>query len=116
MLGMMPSQTHMPQLPIFTPTSTAASRLDLLAATAMSIPQAQGSQQVWTQVQITGSQQVPAALPPDLHRAGPYNPAVPLPPRVVKRILALEFVKMAELADIWSDDAIPQEGPSQPRQ
>ena len=33
----------------------------------------------------------------------PYNPAATLPPNVVKRILALEFVEMSELrGDIWS--------------
>ena len=36
---------------------------------------------------------------------GPYNPAASLPPKVVKKILDLEFVKMSELkADRWVED------------
>ena len=36
---------------------------------------------------------------------GPYNPAASLPPKVVKRVLELEFIEMAELkADIWVDE------------
>ena len=46
-----------------------------------------------------------------LHNRGPYNPAATLPPKMVKKILALEFVEMAELrADIWPDDTNPIEG------
>lgn len=45
----------------------------------------------------------------------PYNPAASLSPRIVKKILALEFVEMDELrGDIWSDDspmADPQANP-----
>ena len=52
----------------------------------------------------TPDQQEPPRLL-ELHKPGPYNPAAALPPRVVKRILALEFTEMSELrADIWPDD------------
>ena len=37
--------------------------------------------------------------------------AATLPPKVVKKLLSLEFVEMNELrADIWSDDPAPTEG------
>ena len=42
---------------------------------------------------------------------GPYNPAAALPPKVVKRVLALEFVEMSELrADIWPDEPPATDG------
>ena len=45
------------------------------------------------------------------HSPGPYNPAAALPPKVVKKVLDLDFVEMAELrADIWPDDSQPAEG------
>ena len=51
-----------------------------------------------------------------LHDAGPYKPAPALPPKVVKRILSLEFVEMSELrADIWPDDPSTAEMPHGPR-
>ena len=54
--------------------------------------------------------------PLDLHKAGPYNPAAALPPKVVKKILNLEFVEMADVrADIWPDDPGPHEGAGQAR-
>ena len=52
-----------------------------------------------------GLQPATATSTPALASAGPYNPAAVLPPKVVKKILDLEFVEMAELkADIWVDD------------
>ena len=57
----------------------------------------------------TPDQQEPPRLL-ELHKPGPYNPAAALPPRVVKRILALEFTEMSELrADIWPDDNVSSE-------
>ena len=39
---------------------------------------------------------------------GPFNPAAMLPPKLVKRILDLEFVEMAELTvDAWEDSSLP---------
>lgn len=39
---------------------------------------------------------------------GPFNPAAMLPPKLVKRILELEFVEMAELTvDAWEDSSSP---------
>ena len=48
----------------------------------------------------------PAPVEPrSLHALGPYNPTATLPPKVVKKLLSLEFVEMNELrADIWPDD------------
>ena len=48
-----------------------------------------------------------------LHQPGPYNPAAALPPKLVKRILALEFVDMSELrADVWPEEFGTGEGTS----
>ena len=42
---------------------------------------------------------------------GPYNPAAALPQKMVKKILDLEFVEIAELTnDAWQDD-LPSEPP-----
>ena len=50
----------------------------------------------------TSNPSLPAAA---LTAAGPYNPAASLPPKVVKKVLDLEFVEMTELrADIWVDE------------
>jgi hypothetical protein len=47
---------------------------------------------------------------------GPYNPAAALPPKVVKKIQALEFVEMSELwGDVWPEDPAQTETPSTPR-
>ena len=60
---------------------------------------------------------VPATV---LSAPGPYNPAASLPPKVVKKVLGLEFVEMAELkADVWVDepstaDANPDHRASKP--
>ena len=71
----------------------ADARPDLLAAAASS-PQV-------TNVSLPVGQPATSALT----GTGPYNPAASLPPKVVRRILNLEFVEMAELtADIWVDD------------
>ena len=48
--------------------------------------------------------------PPPLSGSGPYNPAAALPPKVVKKVLDLEFVEMSELrADIWAEDQVGAE-------
>ena len=40
-----------------------------------------------------------------LQAPGPYNPAAALPPKVVKKILAMELVEMSELrADVWPEE------------
>ena len=68
--------------------------LDLLAAAASS-PQV-------TNVSPPVGQPATSALT----GTGPYNPAASLPPKVVRRILNLEFVEMSELTgDIWVDDS-----------
>ena len=96
----MPAPAHLPQLPTFIPATAPSAGLELLIGQ--------------TTPQIDHVQH--RAAPPDLHRPGPYNPAAPLPPKVVRRILALEFIEMAELrADIWPDEPGPHEGASQSR-
>ena len=40
-----------------------------------------------------------------LSAPGLFNPAASLPPKVVKKVLGLEFVEMSELkADVWIDE------------
>ena len=51
-----------------------------------------------------------------LHSAGPYNLAATLLPKVVRRIMSLQFVEMAELrADIWPDESVAPETIQPPR-
>ena len=58
----------------------------------------------------------PADAAAQLHAPGPFNPAAALSPKVVKKILALEFVEMSELrADVWPEDPTPAEAPSTSR-
>ena len=88
--GETPSTGSLPPLPTFTPT---ASPLDLLAAAAARAAAARTARP-------TGRD--PSCTP--LSQAGPYNPAASLPTRVVKKLLELEFV---EMADISIDDEPP---------
>ena len=42
-----------------------------------------------------------------LHAPGPFNPSANAPPKVVKKLLALEFVEMGELrVDIWPEEPV----------
>lgn len=92
-VGAMPDTARLPQMPLFSPSTTASTGLELLAAAASS-------------AQPTSHQK--HARPTQCHglsTPGPYNPAASLPPKVVKKILDLEFVEMSELtADIWVED------------
>ena len=95
-LGLMPSASSLPTVPVFMPAPTTIhSGLDLLAraATAGSylslLTPTAGSEPPW-----------PAVTAP-----GPFNPASSLSPKVVKCILELEFVEMPE---VTVDDNIPQ--------
>ena len=106
-LGTLPNPARLPPLPTFVPATSSASGLDLLAAAAAGGASTQSKQPALS------SSPVLSASP---HAAGPYNPAAALPQRVVKRILALEFVEILELrANIWPDDANQQEGTGQSR-
>ena len=90
-----------PPLPTFTPSLTAPNRLELLAAAATSVPKV--------------AKPSPLTSEASLSTSGPYNPTAVLPQRVVKKILDLEFVEMAELTtDAWQDD-LPSEPPNLPR-
>ena len=89
-LGAMPNPAAVPLLPTFMAGQQGMSGLDLLAsaATAKQPQQPPGASAI---ANLTGP--------------GPYNPAASLPPKIVKRILGLEFVEMAELkADIWVEE------------
>lgn len=82
----------MPPLPVFGPPAGTARGLDLLAAAVMA-----QSEKPPVETPI-----LPATT---LSTPSPYNPAATIPPKVVKKILDLEFVEMAELTtDIWVDD------------
>jgi hypothetical protein len=83
-LGDLPDPASLPPLPTFTPAGgPSSSGLDVLAAAAAdNLPQ---------------SGDPPSNAHGSLHIQGPYNPAASLPPKVVKKILALEFVEMSEL-------------------
>ena len=98
-LGVMPDPAHLPSLPSFTPgEGSTATPLDLLADAAL------GSA---TPDFTTGAD---GGLGKSLHTTGPYNPAATLPPKIVRKIIALEFVEMAELrADIWPDESVTPE-------
>ena len=92
-IGTMPDPTRLPVLPVF---SSSTGGVDSAAAAAAAAAKA---------LQPPGLQPATATSTPALASAGPYNPAAVLPPKVVKKILDLEFVEMAELkADIWVDD------------
>ena len=87
----MPPTATLPALPTFTPSLTAPSGLELLAAAASSAP--------------TVAKSTPLIPAGNLSTPGPYNPTAALPQRVVKKILDLEFVEMADLTtDAWQDD------------
>ena len=60
-------------------------------------PGPQGTQATPNLTQSESQGPQPAVGAAQLHTPGPYNPAAALPPKVVKRILALEFVEMTEL-------------------
>ena len=102
-LGDLPDPAHLPTLLTFNPTKGSSSALNILADVVLtSTDKGDGRPQEAISKQ-TGS----------LHAAGPYSPAATLPPKVVKKILVLEFVEMAELrADIWS---APSESAATPR-
>ena len=95
-LGVDPSPTDLPPLPTFTPTGGVPG-LDIRAATALT--------------QLAPSAALPKgqpALGASLTTPGPYNAAAVLPLKVVKKILALEYVEMSELrADVWPEDSTP---------
>ncbi len=80
-----PSVSHAdvpPTMPVFAPSGVAAQGLNLLAAAAAA----------------TGGASTPIVKPVQaLTFPGPYNLAASLPAKIIKRILDLEFVEMAEV-------------------
>lgn len=102
----MPDPAQLPLVPTFDPAhgATNPGGLELLAAAAVSphIP--------------PGDTTDLAAVAAAINKPGPYNPAATLPSRIVKRILDLEFVEMAELkGDIWCDEPAQSDTGHQPR-
>ena len=99
----MPDASQFPPMPVFPRSSTTTSGLDLLASAAGVSGEGAGKT-------------TPSGAESSLGKAGPYNPAAALPPRVVKKILDLEFVEMAELsADIWVEELPPSDTGLTPR-
>ena len=95
-LRLMLPASSLPSVPVFTPAPTTVhSNLDLLAAAAT----AGGILSLLTPAVGLESPR-PAITAP-----GPFNPAASLSPKVVKRILELEFVEMSEMT---VDDDTPQ--------
>ena len=91
----MPEASWQPQLPSFTP-SEGETGLTLLA-------------QIATSKEDKELPKVNASL----QQPGPHNPAAALPPKLVKHIVALEFIEMSDLrADIWPEESGPVENTS----
>ena len=100
----MPDPTNLPPFPSFDPADGSSSGLGVLAAAAAASEEHDG--------RSGDSYLVSAAL----HAARPYNPAATLTPKVVKRILTLEFMETSELrGDIWFEDSTATDPHTAPR-
>ena len=93
----MPDPVQLPPMPMFESSLATFSVLDTLAVTAANtgpgplLP-------VWAVAMLSTS--------------GPYNPAASLPPKVVKKVLELEFIEMSDLrGHIWEDESMPADHP-----
>ena len=86
-LGDDAASTTLRSIPLFSPSLTPLSGLELLTAVA------EGAKDPPAGIVATTSASRQPLLP-----KGMYNPAASLPPRLVKRILDLEFVEMAEIS------------------
>ena len=100
--GSVPDSSRLSGVPTFTPSGGAPSGLEVLAAAAMA------------------DHTMPSSAAEDglraLHRPGPYNPSAAVPPKVVKKLLALDFVEMSELrADFWPEDPSASDASTGPR-
>jgi hypothetical protein len=97
-LGAMLRPDQLPEVPSFTPRGGHNSGLDVLSEAAL--------HRAIERLQPTQAESF------SLHARGSYNSAACLPPKVVKKLLSLEFVEMNELlADIiWPDDPTPTTG------
>ena len=100
--GSVPDPSRLSGVPTFTPSGGAPSGLEVLAAAAMA------------------DHTMPSSAAEDglraLHRPGPYNPSAAVPPKVAKKLLALDFVEMSELrADFWPDDPSASDASTGPR-
>ena len=94
----MPPPSALPPIPLFSPDAAGGGGLELLAAAAATASAQTTSKNLGT------SQPRTSLTQQGLNSRGPFNPAASLSTRVVKRILELEFVDMAE---VTVDDKIP---------
>ena len=91
-LGIVPDGAVLSVLLTFQPGTLTSSSLDLLAATASPpVPTTPLAGQADPRC-------TPSNTAASLSSLGPFNPAGAVPTEVVKQILELEFVEMAELA------------------
>ncbi len=100
--GSLPQANALSHLPTFTPTtSTATLGPNLLAAATQPLPSIPTPHMLGSMLQ---------AETRPLTAQGPFNPTAALPAKVVKKILDLEFVEMAEV----SLDVEPEQVPGRP--
>lgn len=98
-LGTLPNMANVPELPLLVPGSTALIGSQTLMGPAA--PSRQGPLSTVTPI-VTGQSA-------QFHLAQ-YDPTAAVPPKLVKKILDLEFVEMRELLpEAWQDD--PQTAP-----
>ena len=89
-LGTMPNFSDVPALPLFPSTPGPSSGLELLAAAA---------------AHSDSNSEVAHSHFPTLPPTSKFDPATALPSKLVRRILDLEFIEMAELLpDAWIED------------
>ena len=93
----MPNPVQLPPMPTFESSLAAFSGMDTAAVTAAN----------------TGpGPSLPVRAVATLSTPGPYNPAASLPPKVVKKVLELEFVELSDVrTDIWADESMPADHP-----
>ena len=98
-LGSLPRADALSGVPTFTPAAGSPG-LDLLAEVAASA----GTQD---HTPNTGEAPRTLAAMQQLHTPGPFNPLAVLPGKVVKKILNLEFVEMAEISLDEEPELVP---------
>ena len=93
-VGTLPPPGSLPEIPLFTASSDHQSGLDLLAAAAAT------HTDTVTTAWVPPAGQLVTPLPSG------YDPVAALPPKLVKRILNLEFVEMADLLpEAWPEES-----------
>ena len=98
-LGTLPNMAYAPELPLLVPSSTALICSQALMGPAA--PSRQGPLSTVTPIVTGQSVQLQQVQ---------YDPTAAVPPKLVRKILDLEFVEMREsLPEAWQDD--PQTAP-----